>query len=49
MLQSIAAILHLNQKPVTGQCTPKNALRQNPAVLTNPDQPVIQVILKNNL
>ncbi|CAD5123552.1 DgyrCDS11890 [Dimorphilus gyrociliatus] len=45
MLQSIAAILHLNQKPVTGQCTPKNALRQNPAVLTNPDQPVIQAVV----
>jgi hypothetical protein len=43
LLQSIAAALHLNNQPITGQAATKAALQKNAAVAVNVDQPLIQV------
>ena len=44
LLQSIAAALHLNNQPITGQSAAKSALQKNAAVAVNVEQPLIQVV-----
>ena len=43
MLQSIAAALHNNTRPITGQNASKGLLQKNPAISINTEQPLIQV------
>ena len=43
LLQSIAAALHLNNQPLTGQTVSKAALHKNPGVHLNTEQPLVQV------
>lgn len=43
LLQSIAAALHLNNQPLTGQTGSKSALTKNPGVHLNTEQPLVQV------
>lgn len=45
LLQSIAAALHLNNQPITGQAASKVALQKNPGVAVNSDQPLIQAVV----
>jgi len=42
LLQSIAAALHLNSQPLTGQTGSRTSLHKNPCVHINSDQPLVQ-------
>lgn len=45
MLQSIAAALHLNNQPITGQQASRASLQKNPGVSINAEQPLIQAVV----
>ncbi|KAK2188070.1 hypothetical protein NP493_145g04000 [Ridgeia piscesae] len=45
MLQSIAAALHNNTRPITGQNASKGLLQKNPAISINTEQPLIQAVV----
>lgn len=45
LLHSIAAALHLNNQPITGQTLSRALIQRNPGVNMNADQPLIQSVV----
>lgn len=45
LLHSIAAALHLNNQPITGQTLSRTLIQRNPGVNINADQPLIQSVV----